>query len=130
MIGTLEQCLRDMKNGVYDHTVDGKCSQCGACCSDFLPVSEQEISKIHAYVRKHGIKIHKNAPPTAKPVEDYTCPFRNEAERKCDIYEVRPAICRDFQCDKPRKQIETDKALYHGKYMVIRMRNEFGGKKA
>ena len=128
MIGTLEQCLQDMKNGVYDHTVDGKCSQCGQCCADFLPMSQAEVARIHAYVKKHGIKPHRNLPPTMEPVEDFTCPFRNELEKKCDIYEVRPAICRDFQCDKPRKQIEADKAMYHGKYSVVRMRQEFGGK--
>lgn len=125
MIGTIEQVIRDMKAGIYDCTVDGECSNCGQCCSDFLPMSQKEVARIHAYIKKHGIKLNRNLPPTVQPVQDYTCPFRNNAERKCDIYEVRPAICRDFRCDKPRKQIEADKRMYHGKYAIVRMRQEF-----
>jgi hypothetical protein len=32
-----------MKN---DNTVNGKCSRCGECCSNLLPLSEKEISDI------------------------------------------------------------------------------------
>lgn len=125
MIGTIQEVLRDMKNGVYDFTVNGECSNCGACCSDFLPVSDGEVNAIRRYIKKHGIKPHKKTPPTAEPTVDMTCPFRNDLERKCDIYPVRPAICRDFRCDKPRKEIMANKAMYHGKYTVRVMRETF-----
>lgn len=128
-IGTLMDVIRDMKNGVYDYTKEGQCSNCGACCSDFLPISEGEVKEIKRYVAKHGIKEHRHTPPTMEPVQDFTCPFRNELERKCDIYPVRPAICRDFRCDKPRKEIQANKALYHGKYNVVDMRDTFFGRK-
>lgn len=128
MIGTIEQMLADMKSGIYDFTKDGECSNCGQCCSDFLPVSEREVAVIRAYVKKHGIREHKNRPPVKEPVMDWTCPFRNNAERKCDIYAVRPAICRDFRCDKPKQEIMANKDLYHGKYGVVNMRETFFGK--
>lgn len=33
MIGTLQQAYEDMEHGVYDFTKNGKCSDCGQCCS-------------------------------------------------------------------------------------------------
>lgn len=130
-VGFLNEVLADMKAGVYDFTKDGKCSNCGECCADILPISTEEIRKIRAYIKKHRIQEQKHFFPLADvPVADFTCPFRSTAERKCVIYEVRPAICRDFQCDKPRKQIEADKALYHGIYFPRSMRGTFfGGEK-
>ena len=128
-LGTVEKMLEDMHAGVYDFTTDGQCSGCGGCCSDFLPLSEMEIAQIHAYVKRHGITEHRNRPPTVDAVEDWTCPFRNNLERKCEIYPVRPAICRDFQCDKPRKGIQMDMRPYMRKMRIVRMRNEFFPKK-
>lgn len=127
-LGTLAQAIEEMKSGVYDFTKGGQCSNCGACCSDYLPVSDGEVKAIRRYIAKNGIREHRNTPPTAKPVIDMTCPFRNEMERKCDIYPVRPAICRDFRCDKPKKEIWANKQMYHGKYSVVNMRKTFFGK--
>lgn len=124
--GTILDVIRqEMEDGVYDYTVDGQCSGCGSCCSRFLPVSGKEVKAIRRYVRKKKIQEQRHLYPTASPQDDWTCPFRSEAERKCLIYEVRPAICRDFQCDKPKKRIEADKSLYHGRYAVVDMRKEF-----
>lgn len=121
-----DELIQDMKNGVYDFTKDGKCSNCGECCSDILPVSLEEIRTIRKYIKKHGIAEQKHFSPTAVvPTFDLTCPFRNNAERKCMIYEVRPAICREFQCDKPRKQIKMDRKKFHDLYMPISMRVTF-----
>lgn len=124
--GTILDVIRqEMEDGVYDFTQDGRCSGCGSCCSRFLPVSGKEVKTIRRYVQKKKIQEQRHLYPTASPQDDWTCPFRSEAERRCLIYEVRPAICRDFKCDKPRKQIEADKSLYHGRYAVVDMRKEF-----
>ena len=53
------------------------------------------------------------------------CPFRNNMEKRCEIYEVRPAICRDFRCDKPKKQIWEDRDLYQAKCRVVSMYETF-----
>ena len=127
-VGFLNELVKDMKSGVFDYTKNGECSNCGNCCSDFLPISPKEIRRIEKYIKKHGIKEQKHLLPTAiVPIVDMLCPFRSNAERKCVIYEVRPAICRDFRCDKPRKQIEADKAMYHGLYAPRSMRMTFFG---
>ena len=124
---SLRVISKGMESGIYDFTENGHCSNCGQCCSRFLPISEKEKKTIRRYMKKHGIKEQKHLLPTAQPVEDWTCPFRCESERKCLIYEVRPAICRDFRCDKPQKKIEASKKLYHGKYDAVDMRKEFFG---
>lgn len=127
-VAFIDEMIADMKNGVFDYTKDGECSCCGECCADLLPVSDIEIRRIKKYMAKHGIKEQKHFVPYARPTYDFTCPFRNNLERKCVIYEVRPAIYRDFRCDKPRKEIDADKALYHGKYAAVSMRETFFGR--
>ena len=127
-VGFLNEVIKDMEAGVFDYTKDGQCSNCGECCSDFLPISQEEIKRIKTYIKKRGITEQKHFFPLAKyPQADFTCPFRNNAERKCVIYEVRPAICRDFRCDKPRQKIKADKAMYHGLYAPHSMRMTFFG---
>lgn len=127
MFGYIEKVIHDMEKGVMDFTVNGECSNRGGCCSNFLPVSGKEIKGIRRYIRKKKIKEQKHIVPASTPIEDWTCPFRDNTSKKCVIYAVRPAICRDFRCDKPRKKIQADKAMYHGKYQVVDMRKEFFG---
>ena len=87
-------------NHVKDFSINGKCSMCGECCGAILPVSEKEIKRIKKYVVEHNIKINVNPINTlSEKMIDLTCPFRNNKERKCDIYEVRPKICRSFICN-------------------------------
>lgn len=125
--GILGEVSRRMKSGVFDFTVDGECSNCGECCSNFLPVSRKEIKIIRRYISKKKIKEQKHFIPTRTASVDWTCPFRDNSERICTIYPVRPAICRDFRCDKPKKRIQADKSLYHRKNLVVNMREEFFG---
>ena len=56
MIGTIEQMIKDMEHGVYDFTKDGKCSSCGSCCSNYLPLSSKELKEIKRYVKKAYIQ--------------------------------------------------------------------------
>ena len=127
--GTMSEMLADMKNGLHDFTENGECSGCGECCSNILPVTEAEIARIRRYIKKHGIKEQRHTPPTVMPVMDFTCPFRNNADRKCEIYEVRPEICRDFRCDNMRNGIGPSAELVTGNRRLVRMREEFFGGK-
>lgn len=127
MVGTLDQMITDMQNGVYDFTVNGECSQCGKCCSSMLPVSAKELKAIHRYVKKHHIPEQRVLAPVSGNVIDLTCPFRSEKEKKCLIYEVRPQICQSFRCDYPRIHIYMNKELAHKRYSAVDMREEFYG---
>ena len=131
MIGTIGQMIKDMEHGVYDFTKDGKCSQCGACCSNMLWVSDKEISRIKRYIKKHRIKEQKHVAPAVlieKPKFDLTCPFLNEnrKDRKCTIYPVKPLICSCFICSDPNGA-RNHKELYEEKRKLISMRNTFFG---
>jgi Fe-S-cluster containining protein len=125
MIGSMQEIINNMKSGIYDFTVDGKCSSCGACCSNVLPLSGKEIKEIKRYVKKHRIKEQKHLAPMANNILDLTCPFRDDVNRKCLIYDIRPGICRDFQCDKTPKGIQASKELYHKKHQIVDLREEF-----
>lgn len=127
MLTTMQQAIRDMEQGVYDFTDNGKCIGCGKCCSNYLPLSSREAKEIHRYMKKHHITEKKHNAPTITPVFDMTCPFLDESKscEKCSIYPVRPMICRDFKCDNPKKKIYVDKKKYHERYALVDMRKEF-----
>ena len=79
---------------LIDYTRYGECSSCGQCCSDILHLSEEEIKRIDKYLKENKVIQHN------KGKSNLCCPFRNEMLKKCDIYEVRPEICRIFKCNK------------------------------
>ena len=118
-----------MKSGEYDYTKNGECTGCGRCCSDLLPLCDEEIAVIRKYIRRKKIEPCKHLPPTMYPKEDDTCPFRDDAKKICTIYEVRPMICREFKCDYPRKGIRLNGDVIDvTKYSLRRVRETFFGK--
>lgn len=127
MIGTLQQLYKDMESGVFDYTKDGKCVGCGKCCSNFLPLSNQEIQDIKRYMKQHHVKEQKHILPTREPTFDLTCPFMNEnrGNEKCTIYLVRPHICRVFQCNQPPSTIKENKERFWKTRKPCDMRETF-----
>lgn len=123
-----QEMMSDFENGIYDFTKNGKCIQCGSCCSNFLVMTAEEIETIHKYIKKYNIKEHRHILPLAEPTLDMTCPFLNDSKpnEKCDIYEVRPRVCRDFICD-PKQRQPVD-AEYCMKCKSVFVREEFFGK--
>lgn len=109
---------------VKDFTANGKCSNCGQCCSNCLPMSNAEVVRIKAYIKKHKIKEQRH---NAMVGIDMTCPFRDEANKKCLIYEIRPAICREFMCNHTHEDIMKAKLDFHKTNRVVFMRHEFFG---
>ena len=105
-----------------DHTIDGKCSGCGACCSAVLCVSDAEVSKIRGYLGEHPeVKMIDRNNALQKDFIDI-CPFLSE-EKKCQIYEVRPEICRRFICSK--YQNVDNQPLNHRNKKIINMITTF-----
>lgn len=127
LIGNLNEMIQAMESGVWDYTKNGECSGCGNCCGNILPISSKEIKRIKRYVEKYGIREQIRRYPTSAPTLDMQCPFRDEIGKRCVIYPVRPAICQDFRCDKPRKNIQANRAMYDGKYVPVDMRATFFG---
>lgn len=127
-ISTLEQVRKDMEHGVYDKTDNGKCTQCGACCSNLLPMTDKEITVIRNYIKKHHIKECNHSIPLAKPAIDMTCPFLDTSKRteKCTIYSVRPVICKCFLCSEPNGMLK-HKKLLRGIRKPVYVRETFYG---
>lgn len=128
MIGTLSEAFRNMENGLYDYTKDGKCTGCGACCSTLLPVSGKEIKEIKRHIKKNHVQEQKHNYPAKNLGFDLTCPFLNDSKKnnKCEIYPVRPEICRSFMCNDPHGA-RKNKKLLHKKYSPVDMRQVFFG---
>lgn len=109
---------------LINHTKRGECSNCGECCTDILPLTNYEIREIRKYMRKHKVVNHSKTNVFVRC--NLLCPFRNDKEKKCDIYEVRPYICRIFKCDtEPRKaewvrdEIEKTREVYSMKALFF-----------
>ena len=98
------------------HCVDGKCSGCGECCTDMLPLTSRELQRIRMYAKAHNLQEHRQAPFFDPGAVDFTCPFRDQEKRRCDIYPVRPEICRSFICTKALEVARADRdKIYQGR---------------
>lgn len=104
-----------------DYTNNGKCSNCGRCCSNLLPLTDDEIVRIKKYIKKHNIK--KQVHNVLEKI-DMNCPFRDEINKKCLIYEIRPEICRQFMCNHNEADIINWKTDFN-KFRLRLMSNEF-----
>lgn len=124
--GTFEDMVNDFNNGTFNLTKNGKCTQCGKCCGNLLPMTDEEVLTIKNYIKKNNIKEHSHIVALlAKPTIDMTCPFLDDSKscEKCTIYEVRPKICRDFICDpKQRPKVDLEWGL---KCKPVNVREEF-----
>ena len=108
--------------GITDYTCNGQCSCCGQCCGDILHLSRKEIKRIRQYVKDHKIQ------PTAKNIfvaYDNTCPFRDNVNKKCKIYEVRPDICREFICNLKKEDIYNNRERNNNSKLARSMRQLF-----
>lgn len=122
----LKSAIDEMNSGVYDFTDNGKCTQCGACCSNYIVMTQKEIATIHRFMKKHGIKEFRHLFPVSGDAYDMTCPFMDDSKQKekCRIYPVRPEICKQFICSKEKKPFNG----HWQQYSVVDMRKEFYGK--
>lgn len=111
MLATL--CAK-VQGTVQDLTHKGHCTMCGGCCPNLLPLSVSEIETIRAYVAEHGIK----------PEAGDACPFLN-AERMCNVYEVRPLICRLFKCNRPKPPFKHTQLMAKEDREVMNVRTTF-----
>lgn len=129
VIRLIDSVRRGMEDNIYNFTVGGKCSGCGNCCSNLLPMSDKEIRTIRNYIRKnHILECKHNIPVINKPY-DMTCPFLDtgKSKDKCRIYEVRPLICRLFICDNEKKA-KFNRDHVKSTRRVIAVREEFFSK--
>lgn len=118
----VSRIVQDMKDGTFNFTKNGKCTGCGKCCSNYLPMTDSEILTIKNYIKKHQIKEKHHI---SLEVLDMSCPFLDNSKScdKCTIYPVRPRVCRDFICDSAQRKPVNQ--IYASKCKVIDVRSEF-----
>lgn len=102
-----------------------ECKCCGECCSNFLPLRDNEIKTMRKLAKKENRHPLRN--------DWYSrCPFLNN-NNKCDIYENRPLICREYTCYNYENHIyntEVFSKIDEKEFNLVDLRKEiFGGKK-
>ena len=98
-----------------NYCINGSCSNCGNCCTELLPLTNDEVKLIKAYIKEKNIKPYSNVyfKYDNKESINLMCPFRDFDKKKCLIYEVRPKICRLFKCNQDDNIIEAHKKNTH-----------------
>lgn len=66
------------------------CQNCGDCCGP-LPIGDKEFAAIADYVAQHPDAQMVAEQPKSEPL---VCIYRDEQNRRCSVYPVRPLICR------------------------------------
>ena len=124
---SFQQMLKDYSDGTYDFTDNGECTQCGECCTNILPMTQAEINNIHKYIKKHSVREQRHTVLFANPTIDMTCPFLNtgKPKEKCEIYPVRPQICKSFICCLEKRSFPD--GSFKAGCKVIDVRKEFFG---
>jgi len=100
-----------MIDEITDYTIKGKCSNCGACCGDLVMISKKEIETIKNYIEKNQIKEQPYRFYNGKII--LTCPFRDEENKKCTIYPVRPSMCKEFKCNQGSECLGKNKLKHY-----------------
>lgn len=114
--GTYERGAIDMSNF--------ECKGCGECCSNYLPLRREEIKTMRKLA-----KI-ENRHPLRKDWYE-RCPFLNNSN-KCDIYENRPLICKEYSCYNFENNIYNENAfkdIPFGEFNLVDIRKEIFGNK-
>ena len=106
----------NMDQNITNMTCNGECSRCGSCCGIFIPFTDQELEQIKKYVKKHNIQPNNNRYNKLTGQFNAHCCFYDDKEKKCNIYPVRPYVCRDFMCNRENWKEYRDKYELRGKY--------------
>ena len=115
---TIKEIVETIINGnvkITDNSVCGRCSKCGECCTNLLPISQKELDTIQKYVIENKIRSQAQILVMQNRL---TCLYYNG--KKCLIYEVRPLICKEFYCYK-KPNTETSKKFANDEYITVDM---------
>lgn len=53
----MKQNINEIQIKITNFTKNGKCSNCGECCTRFLPISSKEKKEIMRYLEKNEISL-------------------------------------------------------------------------
>ena len=78
--------------------LQGQCNGCGRCCTvdnKFVHFGIGEREETLEFLKARGYRVKQIADYMVQAEYDNPCPHLTP-ENKCDIYETRPKICREF----------------------------------
>ena len=112
-------------NNIENCCNKGKCSHCGNCCTDMIPITLNEYKLIKQYIKEHNIKVFSEIFTVIDGQQSINllCPFRDIKAHRCLIYPVRPNICRLFKCNQPEPIVLKHKENMHKKAYYNKIRN-------
>lgn len=58
--GSLEDLLKNQNERYVNSCIDGKCSCCGECCTDLLPLTDAELKRLKNYLQREYPNLPKN----------------------------------------------------------------------
>lgn len=94
---------------------NGKCSCCGECCGNILPITKEEYQKIKEAIKKYNIQYDYHDFITKEGVH-MLCPFLDMKTRKCKLhaidYNLKPEVCKEFKCCNPDSIIDKNRKYY------------------
>lgn len=117
----MKQNINEIQTKITNFTKNGKCSNCGECCTRFLPISSKEKKEIMRYLEKNDISLTLfSFPYNFDQSLVLLCPFRDDGHKKCLIYPVRPNICKNTICSNSDSSIK-QKNLLTRRYPIVDM---------
>lgn len=79
---------------------NGDCRGCVGCCTRLLPMTPRDTERLQFYVEEHGIVPNQEQSGSV----NLMCPFIDEEQSICRVYEARPEICCHYRCDKDARK--------------------------
>ena len=95
------------------------CNSCGTCCTNTVPMMYIEFAYIIQGLTPGEIKEKLSAQP--QQTEETYCLFLDE-QKRCEIYDRRPYVCRVFgktEQSKIIKDLESEKIIDSSKTCVL-----------
>lgn len=79
------------------------CRSCGLCCQCVRFVAQPDEDR-QEWMRFFGLGVVPLPDGRTQVIVPARCSHL-DADLRCDDYEHRPAICRDFLCDNARREV-------------------------
>lgn len=102
-----EEFIKSLKTGEIIDYKNPDCIDCNDCCTMLAAINTREYFNLKRFLNSEKGRIIYNK--AYKRMVDYiqknnviymVCPFTDLETKRCDIYEQRPEICKDFHCSK------------------------------
>ena len=96
-----EEFLKEVAEMKETDMENPKCTNCNECCSIQTLITKKERMRIYRFLESNPeIKERVMARTEDRFASNINlkCPFSSDETKKCDIYNARPDICKEYHC--------------------------------